>query len=411
MQTLAVIFFAISGILVTMIAFSLLAKLTGVGQTINNILSFFGSFFTSIFHTLNTIVQAAPPFIKIIFFVILFGIFGTVIYSFTMGLTHACVEGDLYSMDYMTAVGSIFVPKVVEREFESFYDLPKSYQDGIVLTGSEGQPKIIVPHLYAPHVYSALNPDALETGVSDYKWFIDGGDLSFWICKTEEDICYLNDKTDIASLWSSESNYRFLDSNCAIRDDSGVLLADGSVIYEIHIMYDEKQYIDGRNDGLVYVVDRISNAISLSKCQLDSGSLFELGSQIVDLSKPDTKNNTYGVGTVYNAMAVSIQKTQRGSEETFLNEPVLAASASAEDDPNVNYIKSKAVNFNSYVKKYGVVSNETESSQLMSYVCEDKITNDESFRFFGIPIFDMKFIGLVAFVTLALFAVGFVKGK
>lgn len=90
MQPLAAVFFIISGILVATMAISLLLKWTGMGQTLQSMLQLFGSFFNSVFQLLHSILISAPGFMKIIFFLVLFSVFGTFVLTYTVGMTHAC---------------------------------------------------------------------------------------------------------------------------------------------------------------------------------------------------------------------------------------------------------------------------------------------------------------------------------
>jgi hypothetical protein len=414
MEQLAVILFIISGSLVALIALSLLAKWTGVGEMLGNILSFFGSFFNAIFQSMHAVVNAAPGFVKVIFFVLLFVFFGTILYSFTVGLTHSCVTGDVYKVDFLTGVGSVFIPKAAERQLEPFRDLPKSFKDGFVQTDSGGQPSIVVPKMYAEHVWNKLDPDSTTTGFSEFKWFINGGDLRFYVCRTTEGACYLRDVKDLASvIWGPD---RFWDSDCAIRDEGEVKIADGTKMFEVSIQYDSSKAVQ-ENGGLFYQLQSVSGDLSgktydFSSCKPDNTWNLESLAPVlyVDFSKPDRDGNSYGSGNIYNAMKVQLGLTTRGTDSTLMKEQVAVAVSGEDDDIDVRFIKSKAMNYNNFMQKYG---NKTKykDDDMISFTCEDKKTNDETFRFFGLPILSLEFVAFIAIATLIFFVIGMFRNR
>ena len=67
------------GVILLAVIYFVLAKYTGFGEFLGNILSLF-----------NTLVGAAPTFFKIMIFLLLFWLFGTTFYNYTVGFKYAC---------------------------------------------------------------------------------------------------------------------------------------------------------------------------------------------------------------------------------------------------------------------------------------------------------------------------------
>ena len=101
-----------SGGILAAIGVSFLLKYTGLWDYIKTGLSFVQSFFISVFSLLQSFATSAPKFIRIVFFILVFWLFGSFIYNSTLGLTYACgeLDGKLYKGSFSAGMGYFFVP-------------------------------------------------------------------------------------------------------------------------------------------------------------------------------------------------------------------------------------------------------------------------------------------------------------
>jgi hypothetical protein len=101
----------IIAILALFVLIGIALKYSGMGEVLANIQHFFRSVLDIIRTVFESMVHSAPGFIKIVFFILLFWIFGALIYSWTLGLAVVCNEkGEVYKGDIPAGIIYNFLP-------------------------------------------------------------------------------------------------------------------------------------------------------------------------------------------------------------------------------------------------------------------------------------------------------------
>jgi hypothetical protein len=389
----------LGGITLAIIGVSILLKYTGIGEFLGHVLHLISTFFQSVFSGLQSLIHAAPTPLKVVFFVLLFLGLGGVLYDSTIGLMHTCSNGQAYVMnDIFSAMVLNFMPGELKGRYEAFTNLPEDQGMGAIFTDSSGAPYITVPDKFAPGTATKLI-GASGTGAIGKTTALYNFGLKYQICKTSNGACYLADEH-----WSSP--------RCEIKDNAGIIVIEGTWIYEITISYDQSKTT--KNQGLEYFIKPtnptwlsfITFAKTTIPISLDTCTGSDSDFPWLDTTGVNTfLDSKYGVaGKMFNSRQIRIEKLIRNV--SGISGPRIDISIVANhEDPEYSALLTQANTRDSFLKNTDVATpiNYTDAD-IIQFVCKDKNTISETLLIAGIPFFDptimILFIVIIVFLSI-----------
>jgi len=392
----------LGGITIGLVAISVLLKYSGVGEFLGHMLSLFSTFVSTVWSGLGHLISAAPKPIRIVLFVLLFLFLGGIIYNSTIGVTHACLEGEVYEMDILSGMSLMLIPDAIEAQYTEFVGLPADAAGGVISTDSQGNPFIIVPNLYARGTDAKLTGTSGTGGIGQKEIFYDFS-LEFEICKTSDGACYLSDVT-LNNPW------------CRIEDTGGDIVADGNLIYKVWVTYDPSKS-EEETQGLEFLVKSVgvnfwsfitlgyySPPFDLAECGTDSTYpwLATAGIESVALGSP------YGTAELmYNAKKVAIVKrTANATGLKKVREEIVASHS----DPEYASLAEKAKTKSNFIKT-GREPVSYKGDEFVRFTCEDDETQDETLLIAGLPVLNKEFVLIVVFLIILLSIISYIRGN
>jgi hypothetical protein len=424
-----------SGIVLAVLGASFLLKYTGVGEFFSNLISIVQSALSVTFSVLQSTVMSAPGFFKIIFFILLFWISGTFVYSGTIGLTHACgeVDGRLYSGSFTAGLGYMFLPNGATVQ---------------PFTGRQ-TPLQVVENRNIKEI--VLGDTAGETtGIIKYDaWDTQNPDVPYMLLPVNYDMQRL--AYFIASEFGTVSNVGGQDNNidwnicydknamiCRGVDDSSDCNSTEIPLYRIHYNFKRpstsipsafeagsvwNEDLLSRNSTLEWYIERPGdlffhgglnwyNIINLesydmSKCKKVTGRTNE---QIV-MVDGDTG---YLYDSVY--MPLEVGTTQNFSRVDW-SSPVFEYLVPGSDSQKFAEIVSNGKSEKQEFLNRFFEPVVQDKNDIITFTCSHKklsngfYSDDEKFRMFGIPIFDLWFVGTICAAIVLLGMINFFKGR
>lgn len=409
----------ISGSLLAIVGISFFLAYTGVGQFIGHILTVFGHVLQVTFGTLFAMVASAPSYVKIIFFLIIFSSFGAFSYGATIGVTKACVDGDVYDMDYTAGLGALMVENLGTTVLKLEADQSVEVSGDSVDSGNSFASQ------YGNETY-VLIPDRLgnyeSTTKQDWKIKSAGfGDDGFWfwqeknslkymLCRQYEDVPNGLDKLTGACVAWPVADIR-IDENegggCSeldqyspivngrpkyyfdrIRGDTkGVTLGyDGTVLkVDIDTLPSDQYFEEActgpvKNNSLIGVgktqVRDVSFSREIAFSLFRSGSLFGYGG---------VENYTYSIDNL-REVKLAVYKDQNGEKKLAADSQSLSSY--------YNTLSEKYYNpYSTYVKDNGDKWINSKDKWI-TYTCNqnDKTDRNETLLIFGFPLFTSAFM-------------------
>lgn len=411
----------ISGSLLAIVGISLFLAYTGIGQFIGHVLTVFGHFLQATFGTLFTMVASAPSYIKVIFFILIFTSLGAFTYGATIGVTKTCVDGEVYSMDYFSGIGSLMVGSlgttVLKLDDDQSVEVSgDSVEGGGFINQYENKTYLLIPEFLGSQAASKKFEWRIRSGGvgDDGLWFWqEKNSLKYMICRQYERIPNAIDKlTGACVAWPVPA---ILESDngggCSELDQYSTENVDGRPKYYFDATRADTKGVTLSYDGITakFDIEGLPDDYQFDDaCQNAVVGSTVLGpgkSQVKDISFSRTSlgffrqgalfgygqvNFTYSIDNLYQIELASYNDPSTGEKKLLAADPASLSSY-------YNVLQQQySIPLDQYVKDNGEPYVNGENDYI-TYSCEGDLSDrNETLNVFGFPLFEPGFmIGLI----------------
>jgi hypothetical protein len=393
------------------IVVAIIGKLSGVTEALKLVLEFFGHVFSTIRDTFTAITHVAPPFIKIILFLLIFWTMGAFLFSMTIGAAYVChpQSGDLYRgsidemiMYYIYPTGS-YAEQIASNDQ---YSIEAFRPGGIFGEWNEPSTDEFGDMVFwqTPAISSNCGADNCPPDVGMY--YIIPSEYPFEVIDgfiaNEEPfafkMCYLPPRIGLSNDYEVTSGTCYLSvENC--RDHAITNFAKAPKAEE---MYQFTYQLDNKDKIFNIRFKPTSSKYDLNDCT----------------ALPNTGGNNVPESVYLNGNYISLKfKLKEGTFDCggagciVYDRTIKSIGSPQEIVTRESPVTARTVFMQKNFKMVNSLSNQSnDESSLFSFACvEDKdrpgfYDENETFKILGIPIFDIRviliIIGLTAFFGL-----------